>query len=147
MKEKYLIVILIFAAIVSCKNPGTERSQNLVLKANVEQLEPNAKEAVKKWDGYLALERTIILISNTNALNAVDMRNKLAENCDSMTKNIPENLEFPEIKDQVRKVKEEVNEFYAEVNRDEIRERVVEDHLKTIYQAFDTLNKEINHIM
>ncbi|MDP5045008.1 MAG: hypothetical protein NWQ06_08515, partial [Leeuwenhoekiella sp.] len=73
--------------------------------------------------------------------------NKLAENCDSMIKNIPDDLELPEIKNQVEKVKKEVNEFYAEVNRDEIRERVVEDHLKTIYQAFDTLNKEINHIM
>lgn len=99
------------------------------------------------WDGYLALEKTIILISNTNALNAVDLRSNLAISCNSMSQNIPENLELPEIQSQVDKVNEEVKEFYIEVNRDETREAVVQNHLKTIYRAFDTLNKEINHIM
>nr|AOE05835.1 hypothetical protein [uncultured bacterium] len=147
MKTNFVILIIALTILLSCKNKGASDSQDLVLRANVEQLEPNAKEAVKMWDGYLALEKTIILISNTNALNAVDLRSNLAISCNSMSQNIPENLELPEIKSQVDKVNEEVKEFYIEVNRDETREAVVQNHLKTIYRAFDTLNKEINHIM
>ena len=40
-----------------------------------------------------------------------------------------------------------INAFYTEVNRNELRERVVQNHIETIVKAFDTLNKELNRTL
>lgn len=124
-----------------------ENPKNLALRANVEQLEPEALREVQDWEGYLALEKNIILISNTNALNAIDMMDNLEGNCNLMSQDIPDKLEIPEIKNKVEDVNKEIRDFHSEVNSDEIREAVVQHHLKTILKAFDTLNKEINHVL
>ena len=143
-----LIYICVFSiTLLSCNDKKSIPEKSLALTANVERLQPEALEVVKNWDGYLALEKNIVLISNTNPLNSIDMMDDLAINCSLMSRDIPEKLELPEIKRQVIKVDREVNEFYAEVNRSETRERVVQEHLQTILKAFDTLNKEINHVL
>ena len=132
---------------LSCKNNLDSASSKTAMKAHVEQLNPEVEELVKNWDGYWALKRNIAMIENTNPLNAIEFMDKLAHNCNAMIIQIPQELKKPEIKEQINKVDSRINEFYSEVNRNEIRERVVENHIETIVNAFDTLNKELNSIL
>ena len=72
---------------------------------------------------------------------------KLANNCNAMILQMPQELKSPEIKEQINRVDTRINEFYAEVNRNETSERVVENHIETIVNAFDTLNKQLNQVL
>ena len=121
--------------------------RNYTIEADVEALEPQVREVVKDWDGYWALKQNIAMIENTNVLNAIEFMDKLASNCNAMILQIPEAVETPAIKSKVDKVDSRINAFYTEVNRNELRERVVQNHIETIVKAFDTLNKELNRTL
>ena len=133
---------------ISCKEKTQDMAlRNYTIEADVEALEPQVREVVKDWDGYWALKQNIAMIENTNALNAIEFMDKLASNCNAMILQIPEAVETPAIKSKVDKVDSRINAFYTEVNRNELRERVVQNHIETIVKAFDTLNKELNRTL
>ena len=46
---------------------------------------------------------------------------------------------------QIARINEKVERFYKEIDEEEMHERVVDRHLREIIEAFDDLNKEINH--
>ena len=144
MKYYLLQILLCVVLCASCKKGASSTTQDFAIKAHVEELEPNVKEIIKDWDGYWAPKRNIAMIENTNALNAIDFMDKMANNCNAMILQIPDAIETPEIKNRVEKVDTRINQFYTEVNRNEMRERIVQNHIETIVQAFDTLNKELN---
>ena len=147
MKWHLLQIVVLTSLFLSCKNTLDTPSSKMALQAHVEQLNPDVEELVKNWDGYWALERNIAMIENTNPLNAIEFMDKLANNCNAMIMQMPQELKRPEIKEQIKRVDTRINEFYSEVNRNEIRERVVENHIETIINAFDTLNKKLNRVL
>lgn len=147
MKRHLLQIVLLMTLFLSCKNNSDSTLSKTAMQADVEQLNPEVEELVKDWEGYWALKRNIAMIENTNPLNAIEFMDKLAHNCNTMIIKIPQELKKPEIKEQINKVDSRINEFYTEVNRSEIRERVVENHIETIVDAFDTLNKELNSVL
>jgi len=147
MKRHLLQTVVLMMLFLSCKNNPDSTSSKTAMKAHIEQLNPEVEALVKNWDGYWALNRNIALIENTNPLNAIGFMDKLANNCNAMIIQIPQELKKPEIKEQINKVDSRINEFYTEVNRSEIREHVVENHIETIINAFDTLNKELNSVL
>ena len=148
MKFYLLQIIVCILLCTSCKEkPEDLAIHKYTIEADVEELNPQVKEVVKDWDGYWALKRNIAMIENTNALNAIEFMDKLASNCNAMILQIPEAVETPAIKSKVDKVDSRINAFYTEVNRNELRERVVQNHIETIVKAFDTLNKELNRTL
>ncbi|RXG19104.1 hypothetical protein DSM03_101473 [Leeuwenhoekiella aestuarii] len=147
MKWHLLQIFILTFLLLSCKNKLDTPSSKMALQAHVEQLKPDVEALVKNWDGYWALERNIAMIENTNPLNAIEFMDKLANNCNAMIMQMPQELKRPEIKEQIKRVDTRINEFYSEVNRSEIRERVVENHIETIINAFDTLNKKLNRVL
>ena len=147
MKLHLLQIVLILSLFLSCKNNSDKVTSKTAMQAHIEQLDPEVEELVKDWDGYWALERNIALIENTNPLNAIDFMDKLANNCNAMILQMPQELKSPEIKEQINRVDTRINEFYAEVNRNETSELVVENHIETIVNAFDTLNKQLNQVL
>lgn len=113
----------------------------------VASLDNTAAQAVEDWKGYNELSKDLALISNINALNAIDMLDELAENSNLMALKIPEELDKPAILQQINKVDSEINSFYANVNRSETKESVIENHIQTVVKAFDTLNRELNRCL
>ena len=147
MRLKVIHILLSCFLVLSCNNSRDSESDSLELKAPVISLNTAASHAVKDWEGYNKLEQDLALIANTNALNAIDMLDDLAMNSNKMSLGIPEDLETPSIIKKVEKIDSEINAFYANVNRNEIRESVIENHIETVVKAFDTLNKELNRVL
>jgi len=145
LKINLLIISLGILVITSCKD-GDESQvhHSLDLKVPVVSLDEEASEAVQGWKGYLELEKDLALITNTNALNAIDLLDDLAVTSNQMALGIPKTLATPSILKKVKRIDSEINDFYASVNRSETREWVVEEHIETLVKAFDTLNKELN---
>ena len=144
MKLYFTCILAFLIVLTSCKNEDESDVSNLDLKVPVVSLDRGASRAVKNWIGYRELEKDLALITNTNALNAIDMLDDLALNSNQMAIGIPETLATPSILKKVKRIDTEINDFYANVNRSETREWVVEQHIETLVKAFDTLNKELN---
>ncbi|WP_442847201.1 hypothetical protein [Leeuwenhoekiella sp. H156] len=144
MKLYFTCILAFLIVLTSCKNEDESDVSNLDLKVPVVSLDRGASRAVKNWIGYKELEKDLALITNTNALNAIDMLDDLALNSNQMAIGIPETLATPSILKKVKRIDTEINDFYANVNRSETREWVVEQHIETLVKAFDTLNKELN---
>lgn len=144
MKLYFTCILAFLIVLTSCKNEDESDVSSLDLKVPVVSLDRGASRAVKNWIGYKELEKDLALITNTNALNAIDMLDDLALNSNQMAIGIPETLATPSILKKVKRIDTEINDFYANVNRSETREWVVEQHIETLVKAFDTLNKELN---
>ncbi|MCC4211407.1 hypothetical protein [Leeuwenhoekiella parthenopeia] len=144
MKLYFTCILAFLIVLTSCKNEDESDVSSLDLKVPVVSLDRGASRAVKNWIGYRELEKDLALITNTNALNAIDMLDDLALNSNQMAIGIPETLATPSILKKVKRIDTEINDFYANVNRSETREWVVEQHIETLVKAFDTLNKELN---
>lgn len=142
--KKIIICALFSAFFISCNNPE-EKTKNLQLATKVQPLVDPAQAKVEQWSAYRALEQNIRTISNTNALNSISLQERMVRNVSAMSKQIPEELRTKNVIAQIARINEKVERFYKEIDEEEMHERVVDRHLREIIEAFDDLNKEINH--
>lgn len=141
--KKFALYLFIGLVIVSC-NKEQHSSNQLALSNNVEQLIPRAQDKITNWPAYVAFDKNMRIISNTNSLNAIGLMDELANNVNAMAVQVPPAFDTKNVLDKLEQVDLEVRDFYIKVDRDELRERVAERHVKDILLAFDDLNKAIN---
>ncbi len=147
---KYCFIFIVLFCCLSfyaCKQGDESDIDDLDLRVPAVSLDEEAQEAVQDWEGYLELEKELALISNTNALNSLYLLDDLATTSNHLSRDIPPAFSTPSILKKIKHIDSKINDFYANVNRSETRERVVERHIETLVKAFDTLNKELNRTL
>ena len=140
------IALLLTAIITLCSGCGNTKADydKLSLNSRVETLINPAQKKVQDWPAYVAFDNNMRIISNTNALNAIGLMDRMVVNVNAMPLQVPEELSTEEMLKIIKEVDHEVQNFYSEVDRNELHEHVVQRHIRDILKAYDDLNKEIN---
>tara|TARA_R110002020_G_scaffold117278_11_gene268023 strand:- start:1800 stop:2249 length:450 start_codon:yes stop_codon:yes gene_type:complete len=135
-----IAIVILFSG---CGNTD-EDYDKLSLNSRVETLINPAQEKVENWPAYVAFDNNMRIISNTNALNAIGLMDQMIVNINAMPLQVPDELSTEELLESIKEVDHEVQDFYSEVDRNELHEHVVQSHIIDILNAYDDLNKEIN---
>lgn len=142
---KRLIMVLLTVMILGSCSEKHNSTSNLELTVNkVEPLNPKAKQEVQNWTAYNKLYKNLATVSNTNALNSLNLMPVMINNVEAMGVQIPETLRNEEVEERIQKIDSQVTDFYAKIEKTELQERVAQRHINEILDAFDDLNKTIN---